>query len=138
MTMKRVHVGGDTVKVYASRNSAVNRLRELGVKPADYDHFITLTATGQVACELGRAQFHIDQQRKRAEKARKTTRKTRARAGVTSMAEFVRGLILKGEDNAAVWKKMQRRFELPDDKRWYPAWYRGDMRRKGLLPEARA
>lgn len=51
----------------------------------------------------------------------------------TTVSEAIRGLVLRGLTNAEIWKRVQRRFKLPDAHRWYPAWYRADMVRQGLI-----
>ena len=43
-------------------------------------------------------------------------------------------LILDGMTNAEVWDEIRVRFDLPDSARYYPAWNRSDLRRRGQLP----
>jgi len=52
--------------------------------------------------------------------------------GVGAMA---RTMILAGKTNAEIWEVLHNQFGLDDKKKSYPAWYRSDMRRKGLLTE---
>lgn len=42
-----------------------------------------------------------------------------------------RDLIRKGMTNPQVFAALQKEFGLSDDKKWYPCWYRNQMRRKG-------
>lgn len=51
--------------------------------------------------------------------------------GVT-IASVVRRMVREGKNNSEIWAAIQSRFKLPPDKKWYPAWYRAEMRRKKL------
>ncbi len=49
---------------------------------------------------------------------------------LTIMAR-VSELIGMDKTNAEIWPIIRREYDLPDDKRWYPAWYRAELRRRG-------
>lgn len=49
-----------------------------------------------------------------------------------TIADVVRGLVRAGRSNAEIWKVIQPKFHLDEDKRYYPAWYRGEMKRKNI------
>lgn len=51
--------------------------------------------------------------------------------GVT-IAGVVRKMVREGKSNGEIWAAIQPRFKLTADKKWYPAWYRAEMRRKNL------
>jgi hypothetical protein len=46
-----------------------------------------------------------------------------------SVQARIRGLIVDGLDNAAVWKTLNAEGLLDESKRWYPAWTRAKMAR---------
>lgn len=74
-----------------------------------------------------RAEREAQQAERAAKKAPKAPRVT-----VSSRA---RELILAGKTNAEVGAVLKAEFKLDDAKvKAYPSWYRGDLRRKGLLP----
>ena len=50
-----------------------------------------------------------------------------------TVSSVARELILKGLDNQKIFDQLHEQFGLDVSKKWYPAWYRSDMRRKGLL-----
>lgn len=140
-------------KHYASRDSATQVLKKMGVAKGDYDLFITKDKDGAVL-DLASAKRHLADADKRAlealaaknkEKtdeaaaaaaaAPKPERETRpAGERKPSVASVARELILAGLDNAAVFTKLHEQFGLDDGKKHYPAWYRSDLKRKGLLP----
>lgn len=47
-----------------------------------------------------------------------------------TVAGTIKRLIAEGKTNEEVWKIVQPKFNLSDEKRNYPAWYRADMKRK--------
>jgi hypothetical protein len=55
-----------------------------------------------------------------------------------SISAFVRENVLKGLDNAAIWKLAQPKFVMPDDHKWFIGWYRASFVRKGLITKAQA
>lgn len=135
-------VKADAVKFYTRRDSATTVLRKLGIQPRDYDLFIEKTSDGQFACQVARAEMHLESLKKpktvlkEAVKAgRRVTdpevAKTK-RVGVSSMA---RDLILAGKTNQEVWDVLKDAFNLDDSKKHYPTWYRCELKRKGLLPK---
>jgi len=135
-------VKADAVKFYTRRDSATTVLRKLGIQPRDYDLFIEKTSDGQFACQVARAEMHLESLKKpktvlkEAVKAGRRAAdpeviKTR-RVGVSSMA---RDLILAGKTNQEVWDVLKDAFNLDDSKKHYPTWYRCELKRKGLLPK---
>jgi len=50
-----------------------------------------------------------------------------------TVSSFMRGMILDGATNQEVWEAAQPLFGLDDKKRGYPAWYRTELKNKGLL-----
>jgi hypothetical protein len=63
-----------------------------------------------------------------------TTRRGKHDRGRT-VSSVARELILQGLDNNAVFAKLVDEFKLDADKKYYPAWYRSELRGKGLLPK---
>jgi hypothetical protein len=49
-----------------------------------------------------------------------------------SIADAVRRMVRAGKSNAEIWSDIQPSFGLSADKKWYPAWYRAEMKRKGI------
>jgi plasmid maintenance system antidote protein VapI len=49
------------------------------------------------------------------------------------VASTARELIAAGKTNEQVWAALQKQFDLPESKKNYPAWYRADCKRKGLI-----
>ena len=47
------------------------------------------------------------------------------------MSSVARELILQGLDNNAVYAKLVDEFKLDAEKKYYPAWYRSELRGKG-------
>lgn len=124
-----------TTKLYTTRDSATSALRKLGLKPRDYDLFIT-KVDGKFECRIGAAAAHLEAllQPKPAAKAAVPapvkTPKTPKRTGISQTA---RDLILAGKTNVEVWALLQAQFGLDDSKKHYPTWYRSELKRKGLL-----
>ena len=50
-----------------------------------------------------------------------------------TVSSVCRTLIAEGKTNEEVWETVRLLFDLPDSKKSYPAWYRADMKKKGLI-----
>ena len=50
-----------------------------------------------------------------------------------TVSSVCRQLIAEGKTNEEVWSIVKPLFDMPDTKKGYPAWYRADMKKKGLL-----
>jgi hypothetical protein len=61
---------------------------------------------------------------------RKTSR-TATPAIAETATEAIRRMIRAGSSNAEIWEVVKKQFNLDDKKKYYPAWYRFDLRRKG-------
>lgn len=140
--MKTVIQGGDAVKTVARRDSATTILRKLGVKPSDYNLFIMQTADGRYAVAEDKAQEYLQAQLRKVateEVPQKQLKGRTAKEAATnqikrpSVAGVIRKLILDGMDNKAIHEVMKRDFGHDEDKAHYPAWYRSQMRREGLI-----
>jgi len=149
------------VKVFATRSSATATLKKLGVQKDEYDRFIS-KVNGKFSVDVPMAERHIKQleaavlaQQKPAEKSaekpadmmQELAAKGRAKAAAAelvkkdkaprvSVSSVARELILAGKSNTEVFAALQKQFKLDDKKKSYPAWYRADMTRKGLLKKA--
>lgn len=140
--MKTVIKGGDAVKTVARRDSATTMLRKLGIKSSDYNMFIHQTTDGRFAVAVDKAQEHLaarlrlvaneevpqQQLKGRTKKEAESNQIKRP-----SVAATIRKLILDGHDNKAIHEVMKRDFGHDEDKAHYPAWYRSQMRREGLI-----
>lgn len=128
----------DAVKILARRDSATTILRKLGIQARDYDFFIEKMTDGRIACQVARAEMHLEslknpQPKNKPDAAKDDAAKpAKKREGVSQTA---RDLILAGKTNEEVWAVLQQTFNLDRSKRHYPTWYRCEMKRKGLLPQ---
>lgn len=50
-----------------------------------------------------------------------------------TVSSVCRTLIAEGKTDEEVWEAVRLLFDLPDSKKGYPAWYRADMKKKGLI-----
>ena len=124
------------VRIYKTRDSATAVLRKMGTPACDYNAFIEVMSDGQFACHIARAEMHLESLKnpKPAEtKAAKAPASTEAKPKRTSISATARELILAGKTNQEVWAIIKDAFGLDDSKKHYPAWYRCEMKRKGLL-----
>lgn len=117
-----------TTKLYNTRDSATSALRKLGLKPRDYDLFITKVGD-KFECRVGAAAAHL-QSLLEPKPAPAKEPKPAKRTGISQTA---RDLILAGKTNVEVWALLQAQFGLDDGKKHYPTWYRSELKRKGLL-----
>jgi len=140
--MKTVIQGGDAIKTYARRDGATAALKKLGIKPSDYNLFIFQTTDGRTAATLDKAQEYLQAQLRKVaneeipQKQLKGRTKKEADTNQIkrpSVAGVIRKLILDGLDNKAIHEVMKRDFGHDEDKAHYPAWYRSQMRREGLI-----
>lgn len=140
--MKTVIQGGDAVKTVARRDSATTILRKLGIKSSDYNMFIMQTADGRYAVAEDKAKEYLQAQLRKVateEVPQKQLKGRTAKEAATnqikrpSVAGVIRKLILEGMDNKAIHEVMKRDFGHDEDKAHYPAWYRSQMRREGLI-----
>lgn len=141
--MKTVIQGGDAVKTFARRDSATAALKKLGIKASDYNMFITQTTDGRTAVALDKAAEYLQAQLRKVatevvpqQKLKGRTQKEADSNQIKrpSVAGVIRKLILDGLDNKAIHEVMKRDFNHDEDKAHYPAWYRSQMRREGLVP----
>lgn len=131
----------DVVKILKTRDSATTVLRKLGIQSRDYNLFIEKTTDGQFACQVARAEMHLESLKKPKAEATHAVPKAGRRAadpevatpkrhGVSHMA---RELILAGKTNQEVWALIKEAFDLDDSKKHYPSWYRCELKRSGKL-----
>jgi hypothetical protein len=126
-------------KVFNKRDAATAFLKKAGVPSANYASLIEIKAVKGIKQFIVEPDFvkefvdelnkpvppivDVDKQAKQEKRASKSTRRT-----VSSVA---RELILQGLDNNATYAKLVDEFALSADKKYYPAWYRSELRRKG-------
>lgn len=130
-----------TVKFYTRRDSATTALRKLGIQPRDYNLFIEKMTDGRFACQVAKAQMHLESLKNPSPKMIRAGRratdpvvksgKPTKTKGVSAVA---RELILAGRTNQEVWAVIKEAFNLDDSKKHYPTWYRCELKRKGQLP----
>ncbi len=124
------------MKIYSRRDSATTVLRKLGIKPRDYDLFISRVEDG-FQLDKEAAEKHVNSLAEPKSESPKRAPRTK-RAPVMSAetcSGVARTMILAGATNKEVWEVIQPKFDLDDKKRSYPAWYRSDLRRRGELAE---
>lgn len=121
------------MKSYKRRDSATSVLRKMGIDKSQYDNFIHKVGDEyRLNMEAAKASL-IPKPKKRS---KITIYKNNQ---VRSMSKFIRKCILDGKTNQEVFLMAQTEFgeEVMNEKRkHYPSWYRSEMRRKGMLPEA--
>ena len=110
------------VKRFATRQDGIKRL----IPIADAARKV-LSAKASPAKAASKAVEHIDT----TPKAKKTAKASGPK--VESVAGFMKGLIVAGKTNAEVWTLAQAKFDLPDEKKSYPAWYRRDLTKRGEI-----
>lgn len=134
----------DAVKILARRDSCTTILRKMGIHSRDYNAFIEVMTDGKFACHIARAEMHLESLKQAAApKAEKPAKKEAAakpakkeatkREAARAVSTVARELIVAGKTNAEVWAIIQKEFNLDDSKKSYPAWYRSDCKRKGLV-----
>lgn len=131
----------DTIKFYSTRDSATSTLRKLGLQARDYDLFIKKLTDGSFACDVGRAEAHLNTLRNPKPKAPEVTAPVKAALAKVkgkadkrqSISATARQLILDGLTNQEVWEVLKATFNLDDTKKHYPTWYRCEMKRTGKL-----
>ncbi len=123
------------IKVYTRRDSCTTQLRKLGVGREEYDIFIEKVSAKEFHCDLKAAQRHLDRM-EAAAKPKKESTKPKKEPKVT-ISSLCRSMIIGGATNEEVFKALQEKFgeeRFGPDKRYYPAWYRCEVRRAGTLP----
>lgn len=133
-------VQADAVKIFKTRDSATTLLRKLGIQARDYNFFIEKMTDGRFACQVAKAEMHLNELKQPAAKPTKPTKagrrttdpevQTTKKQGVSQVA---RDLIRAGKSNQEVWTAIKAQFNLDDSKKHYPTWYRCEMKRKGLV-----
>jgi hypothetical protein len=127
-------VNYDTIKVLKRRDSATSVLRKLGIKPCDYNFFIEKMEDGRFACQVGRAEQHLETQKGLKTKSVRTS----IDGSKISMTAFCKQEILNGKSNQEIYQMMVEYYgdDITEEKKYYPSWNRCELRRKGLLPAA--
>lgn len=133
----------DAVKILSRRDSCTTILRKMGIHSRDYNAFIEVMSDGKFACHIARAEMHLESLKKAAEKPAKAEKPTASKKAAKTekptketkrtVSSVARDLIVAGKTNAEVWEVISKEFNLDDGKKGYPAWYRADCKRKGLI-----
>jgi hypothetical protein len=135
-------------------------LRKMGIQARDYNLFIETLEDGTFVCQVAKAEMHLASLKNpimaevgnpapetdQVPAASKAKRAGRRKAGPVIQAEepkakrggvsaVARELILAGKTNQEVWAVLKETFGLDDSKKYYPGWYRCEMKRKGLIRE---
>jgi len=50
-----------------------------------------------------------------------------------TVSSVARALVIEGKSNDEIWKVLKQEFKLDPSKKHYPAWYRSEAKRKGLI-----
>lgn len=138
----------DTARILAKRDSATALLRKIGVAPSDYNLFIDQLSNGTYVCHVDQARQHLAAKAAEEAKAKAKARKPRApkerkpktpkepKAPRASLSNEIRTMIVDGMTNDEIWAVLKEKYGFGDNKRHYPAWYRGEMRRKAKAAPA--
>lgn len=130
------------IKIVKSRDAATSILRKMGITARDYNLFITKLDSGDFSCRVALAERHLRPKPPEPPPVVKE-RKPRIQGphvlngcstNPNSVSTVVRRAILNGRSNQDIWEEIREKFNLDDKKKYYPSWYRCDLRRKGLLP----
>ena len=145
--MTKTTIQADAVKIFKTRDSATSLLRKLGIQARDYNFFIEKMTDGRVACQVAKAEMHLESLKNPAPKtilaegikagrraADPVVKKDGKPAKAKGVSAVARELILAGRTNQEVWTVIKEAFNLDDSKKHYPTWYRCEMKRKGQLP----
>lgn len=122
------------VRVVGTRDSATSILRKLGVKPRDYNFFISKRDDGKLVVAVEAATAHLQSLLLPSTPAPKVEPKAAPAAKgekKVSCSAVARDLILAGKTNDEVWVVIAEQFKLDQKKRGYPAWYRFQLRKTG-------
>jgi hypothetical protein len=120
-------------RIVGTRDSATSILRKLGVKPRDYNFFITSNGGIKLAVDVVAAQAHVQaltQPTNPAPEVKKVSLVAKSEKKISCSAA-ARDLILSGKTNEEVWTVIAEQFNLDAKKRGYPAWYRFQLRKAG-------
>lgn len=136
---KAVVLQGEGVRVVARRDSAVTILRKLGTPPDMYKDFVSELTDGRWAAQVGRAKDYLEQRKdlaaeRNAIKAKNATASAKRGERKAPISQTCLTLFREGKHNGEVWEHIKAKYELDDEKRGYPAWYRSYFRRRGDLP----
>ncbi|UOF79487.1 hypothetical protein [Caudoviricetes sp.] len=121
------------VRTTKTRDAATAILRKLGIKPRDYNLFITHTIEGVFEVRELEAQAHLQALTQPAKPAPGLMEKPEQPKGEkkVSCSKVASDLILAGKTNEEVWTVIAEQFKLDVKKRGYPAWYRFQLRKQG-------
>lgn len=91
----------------------------------------TATKLSKAANHLTKAATTLDEAVHKVSDAASPEIKVKTKkVGISSVA---RQLILDGLDNKEVWDVLKKQFNLYDNKKHYPAWYRSELKRGGKI-----
>jgi len=129
------------VRTTKTRDAATTILRKLGVKPRDYNLFVTKMVSDVGGADFDYfevrvldAQAHLQALTQPAKPAPEPKAKAEPKAEAekkVSCSAVARDLILSGKTNDEVWVVIAAQFNLDAKKRGYPAWYRFQLRKAG-------
>jgi len=132
-----------TTKTY-TRDAATALLRKAGVNKDAYGMHLAKQADGRFTVTLPTAVKPLDRPvakpvakpapkvwKAKAKSAAKKAAKANGHARVT-ISSTARALIMAGKKNDEIFKALQKQFKLDDSKKYYPTWYRGELRRQGI------
>jgi len=125
-------------KLYSRRDSATDALRRLGIDKSRYNNFIEKQDDGQFKVFITKAKKSVKLSMKadlpkREEPKQEAVKSVKHDEAKETVSGFIRQQIMLGLDNAKIFLLAQKKFGLSEDKKSYPAWYRGDLKRKGLI-----
>lgn len=106
----------NATKIVKTRDAATSVLRKLGIAKADYNKFIS-NSNETFAVDVAGAVEHLKPKTKSS--------------GKPTCASTAREMIRSGMNNKEIWAQIKVLFNLDDNKKHYPAWYRCEMRRAG-------
>lgn len=125
-------------KEYANRIDAEVFLSSQGIAKRDFHRLAKKGADGKVyIINIDKvAEFKANRAKLEKGESVSPTYKPIGAYQEGSCSQVARSLILAGKTNAEVWEVIQKKFNLDDKKKGYPAWYRMDLKRRGMYPVA--
>ena len=142
------------MKIYTRRDSATAVLRKAGIDKADYAKYIQVVEGGfaiedprfpavKKTVKKPAAETVVDSKKRATKKTAKppvkvvyeevTAPKKAYRVDANNITNTIKNLIRDGKTNKEIWEIIQPQFNMGEDKRHYPSWYRSQMKRKGEL-----
>ena len=133
-----------TTKTYTRRDSVTSILRKRGIPSDQYNDWIIKNDDGTFSIReqaesstppCGEEPKTVEtkttaEEHKVPGAPKKTKVQDEPKETRRTVSYAAREHILAGHDNKKVWELLKEEFNLDDSKKYYPSWYRSEMKRK--------